>query len=178
MRFLLFSGHMIDKPDRTQPRFPPSKEAPAGAAIHRAVRDVVGKFGGGKLKGIAAGACGGDILFHEACRALGVASELYLGIPVDEFEKTSVGFAGAGWVERYRRLVRELPMHVLFQATADVGDEVWEKANEWMLGVAMSGGAENMALIVLWDGEGGDGAGWHQTYGENGKEGWCDSHRY
>jgi hypothetical protein len=40
-----------------------------------------------------------------------------------------------------------------------VGDEVWAKANEWMLEVAGSEGGDAMALIVLWDGEGGDGPG-------------------
>jgi hypothetical protein len=149
MHTILFSGHMIDKPGRSDPRFPASKE-------HAAVE----KAGEEKCSGIAAAACGGDILFHESCRSLGVPSEIYLGIPVDAFEQTSVAFAGVGWVERYRRLVSELPVHVLFpEATADAGDEVWAKANEWMLGAALEGGGSEMALIVLWDGEGGDGPG-------------------
>jgi hypothetical protein len=71
-----------------------------------------------------------------------------------------VAFAGLGWVERYRRLVGELPVHVLFpEATAKAGDEVWAKANEWMLGAALGSGGDHLALIVLWDGEGGDGPG-------------------
>jgi hypothetical protein len=160
MQFLLFSGHMIDKPDRPSPRFPPSKESAAATAIRDAVREVVEKAGGQEINGIAAAACGGDILFHEACQALGIRSEIYLGIPVDAFEKTSVAFAGGGWVERYLTLVRELSVHVLFpKATADVGEEVWEQANEWMLQAALCEGGSRMTLIVLWDGEGGDGPG-------------------
>ena len=165
MPYILFSGHMIDKPGRPVPRFPPEMEDAAAAAIRSAVREVVGGDGQAEVStdgysGIAAAACGGDILFHEACQELGVPSEIYLGIPIDEFEKTSVEFAGEGWVRRYRKLVGQLPVHVLFpEAKADVGDEVWEKANEWMVAVASHDGGDAMSLIVLWDGEGGDGPG-------------------
>jgi hypothetical protein len=155
--FILFSGHMIDKAGRIMPRFPPEKEAAASAAIRDAIRDLVDTRRPADFCGIAAAACGGDILFHEACRDMGVRSEVYLGIPVEEFEKTSVAFADRDWVERYRRLIRELPVHVLFPAMADVGDEVWEKANQWMLNAASDKGG--MSLVVLWDGEGGEGPG-------------------
>ena len=158
--FILFSGHMIDKADRSSPRFPSSKEEAAGAAIRSEVEKVLQTAGASEIRGIAAAACGGDILFHEFCRELNIPSEIYLGIPVDAFEKTSVAFAGADWVKRYLRLVRDLPVHVLFpEATADAGDEVWERANEWMLEAALSEGGSRMTLIVLWDGEGGDGPG-------------------
>ena len=155
---ILFSGHMIDRPGREKPRFPESKVV----VVSQAITAAVGKLSeeGKAFHGIAAAACGGDILFHEACRSLGIPSEIYLGTPVDAFEETSVAFAGLDWVERYRRLVSELPVHVLFpEATAKVGDEVWEKANEWMLGVALDGSGSETTLIVLWDGEGGDGPG-------------------
>lgn len=158
--YILFSGHMIDKADRPSPRFPVSKTGAAAAAIRDAMCKADGKAGDREIKGIAAAACGGDILFHEACQGLGIPSEIYLGIPVDAFEETSVAFAGADWMERYDRLVRELPVHVLFpEATADAGNEVWERANEWMLEAALSEGGSRMTLIVLWDGEGGDGPG-------------------
>ena len=151
---------MIDKTDRPSPRFPISKTGAAAAAIRDALRKAERNAGGEEIRGIAAAACGGDILFHEACRTLGIRSEIYLGIPVDAFEKTSVAFAGADWVERYLRLVMDRPVHVLFpEATAYAGDEVWETANEWMLEAALSEGGSRMALIVLWDGEGGDGPG-------------------
>jgi hypothetical protein len=57
---VLFSGHMIDAPDRKAPRFPPDKASVAAAAI----ADTLAKIGA------AAGdlaICGGDLLFAEAC---------------------------------------------------------------------------------------------------------------
>jgi hypothetical protein len=88
---VLFSGHMIDAPDRRTPRFPPDKERTAAAAIAQTLEDI--GAAGGDLS-ISGGACGGDLLFAEACIARDMALELY--IPFDEptFLANSVEFAG------------------------------------------------------------------------------------
>lgn len=157
---ILFTGHMMDRSDRPTPRFPASKEAAAAAAIRAALRKVMVEAGSEPLMGIAAAACGGDILFHEACRQGKIPSELFLGIPVDAFRQTSVAFAGPGWVARYDKLAKELPVHILMpNATADAPDLVWEEANQWMLDTALAGGGTRMTLIALWDGKKGDGLG-------------------
>src|SRR5262245_9142286 len=69
----LFSGHMIDAPDRKIPRFPPDKEPAAAAAI----TDTLSKIGviPGDLA-ICGGACGGDLLFAEACLARDMRLEI------------------------------------------------------------------------------------------------------
>jgi hypothetical protein len=158
---ILFSGHMIDRPDRPTPRFPASKEASAGQSILQALRKTQAAAGKEDLRGIAAAACGGDILFHEACQALHIPSEIYLAIPVDAFRQTSVSPGGPQWQTRYERLVRALPVHVLFpEATADIADEVWEKANQWMLDTALAdGGGANLTILSLWDGDKGNTGG-------------------
>lgn len=161
--FVLFSGHMIDRPDRSMPRFPASKEAKASLAIRVALEKVRVAAGGSELRGIAAAACGGDILFHEACRELHIRSEIYLGLPVSIFEETSVRGCGPGWESRYRQLIGELPVHILVPGgKADTGDEIWEKANEWMLKAALSQGDAHLTIIVLWDGDEGDTGGTSQ----------------
>jgi hypothetical protein len=118
---ILFSGQMIDNAGRPAPRFPASKAAAAGVAIRQALGKIIGTGGLAEtagpagFRGIAAAACGGDILLHEACLDLHIPSELYLGLPVDEFDKTSVAFAGKNSQERYRRLTNLLPVHILFR---------------------------------------------------------------
>ena len=160
---ILFSGHMIDKKGRSSPRFPASKAVAAGVANRGALEKILKGLSPSKFSGIAGAACGGDILFHEACRDLGIPSEVYLGMPVDEFNKTSVSFAGKDWEERYYRLVNTLPVHILFpEATADAKPEIWEKANEWMLKAALAGGGAHMTLIALWDGNRGETGGARQ----------------
>src|ERR1043166_7173251 len=68
---LLCSGHMIDAPDREDPRFPPSREPVAAAAIAQLLDSPEIGAGAGDLA-ICGGACGGDLLFAEACLARGV----------------------------------------------------------------------------------------------------------
>ena len=157
---ILFSGHMIDQPDRATPRFPSSKEKAAGKAIRQELLKVLAINGSERCKGIAAAACGGDILFHESCQELAIPSEIYIGLPVDEFNKTSVSFAGEDWEARYRRLTQILPVHALFpEATADAGDSIWEKANNWMLQTALADGVAHSTFIALWDGNKGESGG-------------------
>jgi hypothetical protein len=72
-RVLLFTGHMIDAPDRKTPRFPPTRaaEAEARRMICQSIAEEQ-KLEPGLLVGIAGGGCGGDILFHEVCQELGI----------------------------------------------------------------------------------------------------------
>jgi hypothetical protein len=113
-----------------------------------------------EIKGIAGGASGGDILFHELCAEMNIPTEIYLALPVKEFKKTSVSFAGALWESRFDKLIKDLPPHLLPGAKDNTNnDNVWERANAWMLNAALKNGGENMTLVALWDGKGGDGSG-------------------
>jgi len=59
----LFSGHMIDAPDRSPPRFPPDKEPLAAAAIDK----LLDELGAGTTDVVIfSGACGGDLLFADS----------------------------------------------------------------------------------------------------------------
>lgn len=163
--YLLFTGHMIDKKDRATPRFPESIEDKVRVAIKEAVQTQKDKYGD-RLKAIAGGACGGDILFHEVCAELNVEAELYLVLPREQFIVESVEFAGNKWVDRFDELFQKLPKRILsttkelpkwLQSKSDYN--IWERNNLWMLNSALVCGGINMSMIALWDGEGGDGAG-------------------
>lgn len=154
-RILLFTGHMIDAPGRKKPRFPPDQEGVARQAIWEAV-EAEQKQPGGVAFGIAGGASGGDILFHEICGELGIPTRLYLAVPADPFIEASVAPAGGDWVQRFERLKEKLPVHVL---TEKVDDEVWQRANLRMLEDALAEGGEHVTLIALWNGQEGDGPG-------------------
>lgn len=99
-RVILFTGHMIDTPERRgeTARFPPTARAEETARrlIEGAVRAEI-ENGEGATVGIAGGASGGDILFHEVCRDLGVETELFLALPRETFQVTSVqrGLSGS-----------------------------------------------------------------------------------
>jgi hypothetical protein len=152
---IVFTGHMIDKEGRKEPRFPAGKENAARAEIQKLLRAE--KNANDKLTGIAGGACGGDILFHEVCGELNIPSEIYLAMPAEEFKKHSVSFAGKIWEDRFDALIKKIPVHIL--PTEKNEESIWEATNIWMLESADEIEKNNITLIALWDGKGGDGPG-------------------
>jgi hypothetical protein len=163
--YLLFTGHMIDKKDRDEPRFPPEKETAVRSAIRAAVQKEKEKVDG-PVTGIAGGACGGDILFHEVCAELDIPTQLYLAIPREQFLVESVQFANSTWPHRFDELYCKLPRKEL----ADKKElpkwlqkkpaySIWERNNLWMLNTALASGGIQLTLIAVWDGKSGDGEG-------------------
>lgn len=167
--YLLFTGHMIDKEGRKEPRFPAFKESAAAERILDAIKTVTAKLEpGSNLVGIAGGANGGDILFLEACVQMNIPAQLLLLMPREEYINTSVSFAGQQWVDRFDQLYADpsIENYILYKEKAlpawldnKPGYSVWERNNSWGLEAALVNGGEHMTLIALWDGKGGDGPG-------------------
>jgi hypothetical protein len=163
---VLFSGHMIDAPGRKTPRFPPEKERLAADAIARMLAEIAVIEGD---LAICGGACGGDLLFAEACLAQGMRLELY--IPFDEptFLANSVDFANANWHERYFATKSRATLHVMpdeLGAPLPADDNPYERNNLWMLESAARFGGDRITFICLWNGQGGDGPGGAQHFME------------
>ena len=175
-RVLLFSGHRIDEPGRAAPRFPADREAVARRAIAEAVDKALASWPAGcQVLGIAGGANGGDILFHEVCAERGIATELYLVMAEADYKAISVRVAAAidgtpSWIERFN-LIRQrceaaANLHQLGDSAAlppwlaGLRDySIWERNNRWTLQSALAFGADKLTLLVLWDGQAGDAAG-------------------
>lgn len=156
---ILFTGHMIDNKDRNEPRFPASKEIAVRMELRERLLKEKAKTKS-LLTGIAGGACGGDILFHELCEEIGINTEIYLALPVEEYKKTSVSFAGKLWEKRFDRLIDKLPVKILPEEKGDNTEtNIWAATNLWMLENALEVEGKNMTLIALWDYKGGDGTG-------------------
>ncbi len=166
---LLFTGHMIDSPDREKPRFPADKENVARQEIKKIIKKELKEDGGIKY-GIAGGASGGDILFHEVCEELGIKTKLYLAIPRNEFITESVAPAGPEWIKRFNKLFNRLEKQKLVRVLSDTEQlphwlsdkpdyNIWQRSNLWMLYNAKADAGNNVTLIALWDGQKGDGPG-------------------
>jgi len=165
-RVVVFSGHRIDDPNRTEPRFPASSEAAAAVLLRDAVAAERSAANDGHVEGIAGGASGGDIVFHEVCAELGVPTTLGLALPPEPFIAASVAGAGPAWVERFNRLRARVAPRVLTDRAALPNwlarrrdDSIWQRNNRWLLHMALSRADTDVTLIVLWDGGGGDGPG-------------------
>ena len=160
MSVFLFSGHMIDQPDRSVPRFPPEFAAVAQRAIRTELETLHATKGD---VGLCGGACGGDLLFAEACLDRGLRVELRLHSDRETFLEESVAFAGDEWVRRFDRVSGHRDCTVMTlggqPVPATEGDK-FERTNLWQLGAATEmAGAGLLHLIALWDGAPGDGPG-------------------
>jgi nucleotide-binding universal stress UspA family protein len=160
---------MIDAQNRKTRRFPPDKEEVARTAIKEAVEKEL-HLDGGIDYGIAGGASGGDILFHEVCAELGIPTKLYLALPRDEYVRESVQAAGPQWIERFQRLLDSHQPRVLSDSPEQTDHpprwlrekenySIWQRNALWMLHNALAASGRGVTLIALWDGKTGDGPG-------------------
>lgn len=163
---LLFTGHRIDAPGRATPRFPADKEPVARQALLDAVRRELA-LASGPVIGLAGGASGGDILFHEVCAEVGIETRLLLVMPREDYVCASVQDSGPEWVERFNALYDRLPHRVLSPSPElprwlqrKPNYDIWQRNNLWNLYTGLALGSRYVTLIALWDGEpGGDGPG-------------------
>jgi hypothetical protein len=156
---LVFTGHMIDLPGRTKPRFPASLEHAARREIKKRVERCLQAVSPSEFGGFASGARGGDILFHEVCRGAGTKTALILPFPPQRFLAKSVkGVPNSHWVERFWKLWDDRE-HSLFTEAMGLPetDDAYALCNTRVLELAKTYG--EVHLIALWDGKGGDGPG-------------------
>jgi hypothetical protein len=159
---ILFSGHMMDRPDRPDPRFPPAMEAAVTERINAAL-DALGA--GPSDMAFCQAAAGGDLIFLEAALQRGVQCQVLLPFDEPSFLRQSVfpSQNGSHWQKRYYA-VREqlkLPIRIMPDALGSTPAQVnaYERCNLWQLNSAMACGLDKLRFITLWNGAGGDGPG-------------------
>jgi hypothetical protein len=158
----LFSGHMIDKPSRLEPRFPANEECTAIAA--KAIAEKLDDLGScNKDLALCGGACGGDLLFAQECLKRGLRLEVR--IPFDEptFLQKSVNFAGESWRDRFYEVKNHTNTNFYIMpeelGNAPKDTNPYVRNNLWKLYTALSWKAEKVHFISLWNGKEGDGPG-------------------
>jgi tetratricopeptide (TPR) repeat protein len=159
---LLFSGHMIDTPDRPTPRFPTEKEVIAAQKIAAALDQQGASSDDLALTQAAAGS---DLLFLEACQQRGVHCQILLPFEEPEFIQCSIlpSKGGDTWRNRYYALKgglqnapRIMPAEL---GPLPRGVDPYERCNLWLLYTALACGVDKVRFICLWNGSGGDGPG-------------------
>ena len=158
----LFSGHMIDTPERTEKRFPNNKKYINIAA--KAIAAKLDELGANKDDlAICGGACGGDLLFAEACLERNLPLELRIPFDVPTFLPKSVNFAGEVWQDRFYK-VKNNPLTKLFVMPEEIGMapegvDAYARNNLWQLYTSLSYNPEKVRFICLWNRKEGDGPG-------------------
>lgn len=177
----LFSGHMIDAEGRIPPRFPKGKESAAAQKISEALEQL--KAGPEDLA-LTQGACGGDLLFTEACQQRGVKIQWLQPFDELEFIRKSVVCRGEGWRDRYlvakAKLMTEIRSAPVYLGPSPKGVDPFERCNLWLLYTALAYGINRVQFICLWNGGGGDGPGgtahmYEEVNRRTGQVTWIDS---
>ena len=157
------SGHMIDKPDRKDERFPPRKEGVVKEQIAQQL--ATWNLGKGDLA-ICGGARGADMLFAELCAERGAEVWLMLPLPENDFLEESVRLPESNWEERYFDLSRRDGVRTFSQPdrlkAAPKGASVFARNNLWMINSARVEikDPKNLYGLLVWDEKpSGDGPG-------------------
>ena len=129
---VVFSGHMLDAPDRRDARFP----AALAPHVRRALSQELQGMPIGH--GYASAACGSDILFHEVLAEMGVGRTVVLPCASSRFERESVYTQGGSrWRKRFRQVLSTAE-RVLSTSDSRISTEprAYEYANQVLHGLA------------------------------------------
>ena len=154
-KVLLVSGHMIDKPDRESPRFPPS-EVPR---VTRQVEAALREWGVGPETTVICGAArGADLIAAERAHALGARIKLVLARPADDHVEKSVDLPGTDWAQRFRHMLTISDV----QELSGTAEDVYGAANDRMIELGRETARRESAellVLLIWNGRTGDGEG-------------------
>jgi class 3 adenylate cyclase len=150
-RVIAFSGHMIDRPGRTPPRFPSAIEPEVATALRATIARL------GPVVGYAQAACGSDILFLEAMQDSGWQTQIVLPFATESFIETSVRFAGVRWIERFHGVLAHATRVLVATEEPFLGDDVlFEHAANLIQGLAFLRAREltsDALLLTVRDGD-------------------------
>jgi class 3 adenylate cyclase len=161
-KVVVFAGHMVDHPDRAQPRLP----ATILPDVERAILDWLKEQNA--VFGFSSGACGSDLIFQKAIHKLDGEACLVLPFWGDEFLRRSVARpndpSGPGWSKRLAELCQSATM---FMANSQdpFSHHAWidfQFTTEVMLGMALLLSAEYETPLLglsVWNGAPGDDGG-------------------
>ena len=155
---VVFTGHMVDRPDREESRFPSYLEPQVKQKIVDKLEELNASFA------YCAAACGCDILFLEAMRERGGEIHIVLPFADRSFRELSVDFLPrSNWSERYDALMSNAAsVHFVSNDDYSGGSADFEFANDVLIGIAK---LKSQVLdvevkpLAVWDSKKGGGAG-------------------
>jgi class 3 adenylate cyclase/tetratricopeptide (TPR) repeat protein len=155
---VVFTGHMVDRPDRGEPRFPEELASAVAAEIQQKLDKLQPGFA------FSSAACGSDILFLEAMLDRGGEVSIVLPYNEQEFVRDSVEIVPRGnWRTRFDRvLARAARVVTASNQRLEIGGVSYEFCNELMLGLAAIRARQlgaQLTPLAVWDGRLGDGPG-------------------
>jgi class 3 adenylate cyclase/tetratricopeptide (TPR) repeat protein len=144
---VVFTGHMIDHPDRPEPRFPDNISAQIGEEISNTLDKLDAGIGYSSL------ACGADILFVEEMIKRNAEVNLFLPYNMSDFMESSINFAGPEWLNRFNRILYDHSVNYITEEGYFGNDDLHALLGSVIFGKSIlraeSFGAEPALLTVL-----------------------------
>jgi class 3 adenylate cyclase/tetratricopeptide (TPR) repeat protein len=151
------AGHMMDRPGRSHPRFPPELESAVAVELRRRLERADARVG------YASAACGSDILFLEAVLELHGEIRVVLPYERERFVSDSVTITGSSWEQRFERVLERATEVVVASEQGSASDLAsFEYVNRLLFGLAKDRSRRletRLVPTVVWDGLSGDGPG-------------------
>jgi class 3 adenylate cyclase len=162
-RIAVFSGHMLDRPERKVPRFPHTIEDEVRNEVKSKLDSLNAQVGFSSL------ACGGDLIFAESLLERGGEVNIVLPFRKEDFKRASVEILpGSDLGERFERVLQNASTVVVLNEAGDPNDAAaFEFCNQALSGLALLKSrflGMDVAPMVLWDGKRGDGRGGTQSF--------------
>lgn len=162
-RIAVFSGHMFDRADRRNARFPHHLETEVRAEIERRLTDLKAQVGYSSL------ACGGDMIFAESLLARGGEVNIVLPFKKDDFKRVSVAIVeGQDWGERFEHILKNAATVTVLNELGDANDgAAYDFCNQALSGLALLKSqflGMDVVPMAVWDGRKGDGRGGTQSF--------------
>jgi class 3 adenylate cyclase len=148
---MAFSGHMLDAPNRKEPRFPPIAVAEVKKRIERTLDELDTRIGYSSV------ACGSDTLFLECLQERGGETNIILPFDSQDFFRVSVNQAGKEWMDRVEKVIEKSTE--VFQATPgryNGDDDLFSYANRIIMGKTILRSRlleTDPVLLAVWDGK-------------------------
>jgi class 3 adenylate cyclase/tetratricopeptide (TPR) repeat protein len=157
-RVVVFSGHIIDQPNRTTPRFPPELES----RVYKEICDRLQKLDA--CLGYASAACGSDILFLEALLEHNGEAHIVLPYDREQFIQDAVDIIpGSNWVARFEQVTkRATEVIIASNRKLQDGAVLYEYTNRLLLGLAKMRAEQletELVPFAVWNGKPGDSPG-------------------
>lgn len=151
----IFSGHMIDRPDRKEPRFPAYAEEQVRRDLEKVIREKNIRIA------YSSCACGGDILFMEEVLKAGGECVILPPLPLEDTIRNSVDIIpGADWQRRLEKILQNGDVLLLEAECDEVGEEddaiIYDFTNRYLFGMALHKAATlNFPLhgVTVWNGK-------------------------
>lgn len=155
---VLFSGHMFDKSDRQNSRFPEKNEKQVRKALREYLKTINADIG------YASAACGSDLIFLEEMIARNAEIIVVLPFDIHSFKKISVNAnENFTWQDRFDSIIEkasEVKVLSEYHPNTMLNDFLF--TNIYMYGRASlraQHAASDLKPLLVWDGKHGDGGG-------------------